>query len=49
MLRRTPYKILRQKRCLLCGCHDTYYHNQKWVRGWSSDTLRVADIDTESV
>ena len=43
---RNKYTMLScSKRCPICRCHDY----QKWVRSWSSDTLRFADIDTESV
>ena len=46
---RNKYTILScSKRCLLRRYHDAHQH-QKWVRSWSSDTLRIVDFDTESV
>ena len=45
MYGRNKYTILScSKRCSICGCHG---HHQKWVRSWSSDTLRFVDFDTE--
>ena len=46
---RNKYTILScSKRCLLRRYHDAHQH-QKWVRGWSSDTLHTVDFDTELV
>ena len=33
------------KRCLIRGYHESH-HGLKWVREWSSDTLRIVDFDT---
>ena len=47
MYGRNKYSMLScSKRCSICGCHG---HYQKWVRSWSSDTLRTVDFDTEWV